>query len=247
MTGLSIILPTYNEAGNIKELILDCVQYAKSGGITAVEVLVVDDNSPDGTAAAAESVPANDFHLRVMRRLQDRGFTKSLREGIAVATYDTVFWCDCDFSHPPETIPQMIYMMNEGYDAVVNSRYVAGGGEERVGKGGQLQQFLSRSFNWSVRFLLDPNFSDYTSGFILVRKEVLDAFPLRGDYGEYFIDLVYRILKSKYRICELPYYSKPRRSGESKTGAGFNDFARKGLKYFQTALSLRFQRLRGRL
>ena len=99
---------------------------------------------------------------------------------------------DCDFSHPPEKIPQMLYMIAQGYDVVVNSRYVVGGGEDRGGKGGASQLVLSRLLNWGTRFMLKPSFSDYTSGFVAVRRHVLQEFELRGDYGEYFIDFIYQ-------------------------------------------------------
>ncbi len=245
--SLSIILPTYNEAGNIRDVITEAVHYVHAAGVAEIEVLVVDDNSPDGTAELVEQMAVEGFKLRVIRRLHDRGLTKSLQAGIDAARHDTVLWFDCDFSHPPKHIPQMIYMMENGYDAVVNSRYVAGAGEQRNGAGGSLQLALSSAFNWTVRFLLDPTFSDYTSGFILVRKKVLQTFPLRGDYGEYFVDLAYRILRSDYTICELPYFAEPRRSGESKTGSGFADFAGKGVHYLRTAACLRWQSLLGRL
>jgi dolichol-phosphate mannosyltransferase len=102
---------------------------------------------------------------------------------------------DCDYSHPPDRIPQMLYMLAQGYDVVVNSRYTVGGGESRSGKGGTLQRWLSGALNWSVRFMLRPSFSDYTSGFVAVRREVLAEIPLRGDYGEYFVDFIFRALR----------------------------------------------------
>ena len=98
---------------------------------------------------------------------------------------------DCDFSHPPDKIPQMLHMLDEGYDVVVNSRYAIGGGEDRGGKGGAIQLILSRVLNWGIRFMLKPSFSDYTSGFVAVRRSVLAEHELAGDYGEYFIDFIY--------------------------------------------------------
>ena len=179
---------------------------------------------------------------RVIRRMQDHGLTASLREGIRAARHEVVVWMDCDFSHPPDKIPQMLYMITQGYDVVVNSRYVVGGGEDRGGKGGASQLVLSRLLNWGTRFMLKPSFSDYTSGFVAVRRPVLEEFELRGDYGEYFIDFIYRVIRSRrFRVCELPYVAPPRRSGTSKTGTTMGQYLRRGTKYIWTVIRLRLE------
>lgn len=241
MKGVSVIMPTLNEAGHIRELITEIAHYTRTAGVECVEILVVDDDSPDGTWRVAQETQLSDAQVRVIRRLEDHGLTNSLRAGIAAAAHDTIVWMDCDFSHPPSRIPQMLYMVDEGFDAVVNSRYVIGGGENRIGKGGPMQMALSALLNWSVRFMLRPSFSDYTSGFIAVRREVLDEFPLRGDYGEYFLDFIYRVLRSKRRVCELPFTCEPRRSGESKTGSNLVQYLRRGRKYIAAVARVRYE------
>ncbi len=149
---------------------------------------------------------------------------------------------DCDFSHPPDKIPQMLYMINQGFDVVVNSRYVVGGGEDRGGKGGATQLVLSRLLNWGTRFMLKPSFSDYTSGFVAVRRPILDEFELRGDYGEYFIDFIYRVIRSRrVKLCEMPFVAPPRRSGVSKTGTSLPEYLRRGIKYLWTVLRVRLE------
>jgi dolichol-phosphate mannosyltransferase len=128
----------------------------------------------------------------------------------------------------------------EGYDVVVNSRYIAGGGENRSGQGGQLQLALSKRLNWVLRHLLHPSFHDYTSGFVAVRRSVFNDLRLRGDYGEYFVDFIYRVLRAGcYHVCELPYIMQPRRSGVSKTGANLYDFICRGRRYLLTVVRLR--------
>jgi dolichol-phosphate mannosyltransferase len=88
--------------------------------------------------------------------------------------------------------------------------------------------------------MLKPSFSDYTSGFVAVRRTVLADYELRGDYGEYFIDFIFRVLRgAKYRVCELPYVAPPRRSGESKTGTSLGQYLRRGRKYLWTVVRLR--------
>jgi dolichol-phosphate mannosyltransferase len=135
-------------------------------------------------------------------------------------------------------------MLNEGYDVAVNSRYCCGGGENREGKGSAIQLFLSLTLNWGIRFMLRSSFSDYTSGFIAARRQVFDGIKLRGDYGEYFIDLIYRAIRSGYGVCELPYVAQVRRSGESKTGSTLLQYLRRGRKYLSTVVRLRWEDLR---
>jgi len=240
-------MPTLNEAGNIADLITYAVAVLKGMGIAGIEVLVVDDDSPDRTWEIASRVDCQDATIRVIRRQSEHGLANSLREGIAAAREDVVIWLDCDFSHPPEKIPQMIFMLEQGYDIAVNSRYIIGGGEDRAGKGRPLQVILSRALNWSVRFLLYPSFSDYTSGFVAVRRKVLDTVPLRGDYGEYFVDFIFRAMRARFRVCELPFWATPRRSGESKTGSTLVQYWRRGRKYLWTVLRLRVEVLLGRI
>ena len=239
-TSVSVIMPTYNEGGHIQDLICETVQALLTLDVRDYEIIVVDDDSPDLTWEKAAQTPIEDpSRIRVIRRMKEHGLTASLREGISAARSEVIVWMDCDFSHPPEKIPQMLYMLEQGYDIVVNSRYTIGGGEERIGKGGFMQLFLSRLLNWSVRFMLKPSFSDYTSGFVAVRREVFKGIDLRGDYGEYFVDFIYRAIKLGYHICELPYKAMPRRSGESKTGTNIIQYARRGWKYFWVVLQLR--------
>jgi dolichol-phosphate mannosyltransferase len=240
-------MPTYNEAGNIKGLIRTAASTLRQAGLRHVEILVVDDDSPDRTWEIASEEKPPGAVVRVMRRMRNPGLTASLIDGIAAARHDVVVWMDCDFSHPPERIPQMLYMLDQGFDVAVNSRYTVGGGEDRAGKGGALQRFLSTILNWGVRFLLQASFSDYTSGFVAVRRSVLESLPLRGDYGEYFVDFIFRALRRNYKVCELPYFAMPRRSGESKTGSTLWQYLRRGRKYLRAVLRLRWEVIAGRI
>jgi dolichol-phosphate mannosyltransferase len=245
--GVSVIMPTLNEAGNIESLIHATVYALQGAGIEEIEIIIVDDDSLDRTWEIASRVVCPPARVEVIRRMSDHGLTVSLSEGIRSSRHDWIVWMDCDFSHPPAYIPQLLYMLDRGFDVVVNSRYVVGSGEHRIGKGGSLQRFLSSSANWIMRFLLDASFADYTSGFVAARREVLQDIPLRGDYGEYFVDFIYRALRTGYKVCELPYTAMPRRSGESKTGSNIVQYLRRGRKYLTTILGLRLGTLLGRL
>ena len=247
VTCVSVIMPTLNEAGNIVSFIQSTVAAIQEAGINDIEIIVVDDDSPDRTWDIASRVVCPPARLQVIRRMKDHGLTASLSEGIEAANHEVIVWLDCDFSHPPEKIPQMLYMLDQGFDVTVNSRYVVGGGEDRSGEWGAMQMFLSLTLNWFTRFFLDPAFADYTSGFVAVRRNVLQQISLRGDYGEYFVDFIFRTLHKKFRVCEMPYMAMPRKSGESKTGANLYQYLQRGRKYVGTVLRLRMAAILGRL
>jgi dolichol-phosphate mannosyltransferase len=247
VTSVSVIMPTLNEAENVASLIQCTVDAIQKAGIDEIEIIVVDDDSPDRTWEIASQVVCPPAHVVVIRRMENHGLTASLSAGIKAAKHAVVVWLDCDFSHPPERIPQMLYMLDQGFDVSVNSRYVVGGGEDRSGEWGAMQMFLSLALNWFTRFFLDATFADYTSGFVAVRKDVLQEIPLRGDYGEYFVDFIFRTLHKKFRVCELPYMAMPRRRGVSKTGTNLLQYLRRGRKYVGTVVRLRLAALSGRL
>ncbi len=245
--SVSLVMPTYNEAGNIADLMQEAVAHVKSCGISDIEVIVVDDDSPDLTWKIAGETVCVGAVVRVLRRMENHGLTASLNDAIALAQNDVIVWFDCDFSQPPDRIPQLLWKINDGFDAVVNSRYLEGGGENRSGDGSWLHLLLSRCLNYTLCHLLDLSFTDYTSGFIAVRRAVFSDLRLSGDYGEYFIDLIYKILIDKrYKVSELPYVMQARRSGISKTGTNLLHYLKRGRKYVSTILTLRKLQAGGR-
>lgn len=240
VSSVSIIMPTYNEAGNVADLMREAVHQVHRYGIARVEVIVVDDDSPDLTWQIASETVIPNAEVTALRRQENQGLTASLNDGIARAKHEVIVWFDCDFSQPPECIPQLIDKLDAGYDVAVNSRYLPGGGENRAGDGSGLHLFLSRCLNYTLRYLLDSRFTDYTSGFIAARREVFEDLRLTGDYGEYFIDLIYRILiDQRFAVIEVPYVMQPRRSGISKTGTNLLHYLRRGRKYLATIRTLR--------
>ncbi len=231
--AVSVVLPTYNEAENISELV-DQVASALRGFQT--EMIVVDDDSPDGTWRIVRDGCAATPGLRLIHRVGRRGLTSALTEGIAAARGQIVCWMDCDLSMPAAALPRLVAKVSEGYDLAVGSRFVEGGKDDRVDV--PMRRLASRAVTGLASLLLVRGFRDYTSGFIAVRRQVLDAIPLRGDYGEYFIDLIYRAHRRGYRIVEVPYVLADRRRGQSKTRLGF---FRKGAKYLALIARLRLE------
>jgi len=242
-----VVLPTYNEAGNIVEL----CRAIHAAIAQPHEIIIVDDNSPDGTSRLVEKV----IHsgeipgLRLETRMTDRGLTKSIQRGIDLARGDTVVWLDCDFSMPPAVIPQLLAKVEAGFDIAVASRFVRGGKYKESDRwfGGHESRaaiLLSRLLNWFLTHALFWRFTDYTSGFIAIRKDVLGKIRLRGDYGEYFIDLIFRAILLGYSCVEIPYVNVPRRVGESKTGSSFMVLFNRGLPYLATIVRMWGLRLR---
>jgi dolichol-phosphate mannosyltransferase len=238
--AISVILPTYNERENIGPLI---EQVFQSLGEEA-EVVVVDDDSPDGTSEVVEELAASRERLHLLRRMSERGLVSALKAGIGRAEADVVAWLDCDLSMPPRLLRTFLDEIRGGYDMVFGSRFVDGGGVEMVtGSRDSISAFLlSRLLNRFAQKVLGAQIKDYTSGFVAIRKPVVEEIGLKGDYGEYFIELSHRARRRGYRILEIPYVSLARREGTSKTGTNVFQYFKRGIKYIRKILGLKFSR-----
>jgi dolichol-phosphate mannosyltransferase len=239
---VSVIFPTYNEKDNIGPLIEEILKYTPS----STEVIVVDDNSPDGTWQVVERMRKDLPNLYLLRRMDKRGLASALREGIAFSKGEIIVWSDCDFSMPPEKVKDLLEGIAHGQDVVVGSRFVKGGGVQIVtGSNDTLLAYLmSVTLNVFIQRTLGRAFKDYTSGFIAFRRKVLENISLRGNYGEYFIDFIYRARKRGYKVLEIPYMCVERRTGVGKTGQRFFDYLKKGWKYVWLTLKLRFTKMK---
>jgi len=233
--SLTVILPTYNERGNIPILIAGILASVH----TPIQVLVVDDNSPDGTWQVVREIAAQEPRVRLLHRTTERGLTSAIWAGIQAADTDAVSWMDCDLAMPPETIPLLLDRLNAGADVAIGSRYVRGGKD--VGHSLMARAF-SVTINTFASLLLGWGVRDYTSGFVAARRSVFDKIRLQGDYGEYCIDFLGRAQRLGFRVQEVPYICGSRLHGESKTGADVGDYLRKGWKYVVTVLTLAFGR-----
>lgn len=235
------VLPTYNERDNIAPLIEGILAHA----ITPHLVLVVDDNSPDGTGQVVEEVAARYntpevTRVVLLRRVDEKGLTSAIQTGIdtAINTHGAaiVTWMDCDLSMPPADVPRLVQAVLDGADMAAGSRWIAGGADLAHG-------FMARTLSWIINYaailLISDQVHDYTSGFIAARSSLLRQFRLNGDYGEYCIDLLGRALRAGCQVREVPYYCVPRHTGESKTGANLWDYLVKGRKYVATIWRLR--------
>jgi len=238
---ISVVLPTYNERGNINDLVSELRVYISNHITDSFELIIVDDDSPDLTWKVVQDYYVNEPRVKVIRRLEERRLASAIWKGIQEAKGDIIAWMDCDFSMPTFKLVELIKKIDEGYDVVVGSRFIKGGKDIRGHTDSWLVIILSRMMNTFISFVLDRSFKDYTSGFVAVRKNVFEKIQIKGDYGEYCIDFIYNVRKRGYKTIELPYYCLPRRSGDSKTGDNLMDYLKRGWKYILLTLRLRLK------
>jgi dolichol-phosphate mannosyltransferase len=231
--ALSAVLPTYNESRNILPLL---ERLEASLAHLAHEIVVVDDDSPDGTARLVEAFAASHPAVRLVKRVGVRGLRSAIQEGIDRSSGAATVWMDCDLSMPPERTADL-HRALESADVAVGSRYAAGGADARTDV--PLHRAFSRVLNLFIRALLGAQCSDYTSGFVCAKRTVLDEIRLAGHYGEYCIDFLHRARKRGFRIVEVPYENVPRAHGESKTASGALGLLTRGWPYVLATVRLR--------
>ncbi|MGZ8514048.1 MAG: polyprenol monophosphomannose synthase [Candidatus Limnocylindrales bacterium] len=213
--GVWVILPTYNEADN-----LGPITAAILDALPAATVLVVDDDSPDGTGRQADELATGDPRIRVLHRAVKQGLGRAYLDGFAVALAGgaaTIVQMDADFSHDPAALPAIVAPVVEGaVDLVIGSRYTRGGGVVDWGVG---RRIISRGGSLFARTVLGLGPRDLTGGFKAWRAETLAAVPFAGVHaGGYVfqIEMTFRASRAGARIRELPITFRDRRVGQSK-------------------------------
>ena len=210
-----VCLPTYNERENLPSLIDELLATAP------VDILVIDDNSPDGTGRVANLIADKQPNVHVLHRAGKLGLGTAYIAGFRWGLdrgYRTLFEMDADFSHQPGYLPEFLRAI-EAHDLVIGSRYIEGGGTENWGA---LRRTLSRGGCLYARSVLHLPVRDLTSGFKCFRREVLDAIDFEHVYSTGYafqIELTWRALKLGFRVKELPIVFFERSSGRSKMDA----------------------------
>ncbi len=208
-----MVIPTYNEAGNL-EWVLGRLRHV----LPSVDVLVVDDASPDGTGEIADRLAVADPQVAVLHRTAKEGLGAAYLAGFAHALergYDVIGEMDADGSHQPEQLPSLLDAL-AGADLVIGSRWVPGGS---IVNWPRHREALSRGGNLYVRLLLGIDVHDATAGFRLYRRETLEKIDLAGvrSHGYVFqTDLVTRTLRAGLTVREVPIEFVERVRGESK-------------------------------
>jgi dolichol-phosphate mannosyltransferase len=218
--SLSIIIPTFNEAKNLTAM----VAALRALPFPEMNILVVDDNSPDGTGALADDLAKDSNNrLTVIHRAGKFGlgtaYLAGFRAALAQRT-EAVAQIDCDFSHPPDALTRMAQLLSEN-DAVIGSRYVPGGGLDKRWDLGR--KLLSRWASFYARTILGLRTHDPTAGFRLWRRETLIGIDLNRIHSNgyvFLVELTYLAQRLGYRMCEYPITFEDRRIGESKMSMG---------------------------
>ncbi len=206
--ALAIVVPTYNERDRLNDLVEKIFSSYVAGGIDG-EIVIVDDNSPDGTGPLADEL-ATRFPITVVHRAGKMGLGTAVIEGFAAASAPVVGVIDADLSHPPELLPRMLAVMQStSADVVIGSRYIPGGGTQGWGLG----RLLMSRFACLLARTVTP-IRDATSGFFLMRRTL--AHGVRISAGGFKICLELLVRGRPASVVEVPYVFVGRTAGESK-------------------------------
>jgi dolichol-phosphate mannosyltransferase len=216
---LLIIIPTYNEIENIESFV-----FLVFSSTPEAHILVVDDNSPDGTAAAVEKIASGKSSLHILKRSGKQGIASALLEGFSWGInngFDILLAMDADFSHNPKYIPLMLKEI-ENADLVIGSRNVPGGGIENRSL---FRNILTKCGAFYCRVLLGCPIRDFTGGYNMWRKSKLEKIGLqevvcRRGYS-FQIEMKYKAYRNEYRIVEIPIIFSDRKKGQSKMSGDF--------------------------
>ena len=211
--GALICIPTYNEKENIERIIPAVLEQ-----VPEAHILVIDDNSPDGTGRIVDAIAEKDLRVHVLHREQKQGLGRAYVAGFEWALghgYSYIIEFDADFSHNPKYLPEFMTLLGSA-DAVVGSRRVKGGGVENWGL---LRRFISWGGSFYARTVLGVPIQDLTGGFNAWKREVLlaiglDALQTSG-YG-FQIEIKYRSVKAGFNVVESPIIFPDRVLGKSK-------------------------------
>ncbi len=212
VSGALVCLPTYNERENLERML-------RALAPQGVRVLVIDDNSPDGTGALAEELARELDFVSVLHRPHKEGlgpaYLAGFREALA-GDAEYILEMDCDFSHSPDDVPRLVQACADGADIALGSRYVAGGGTENWGRG---RRIVSAGGSLYARVLLGVGVRDLTGGFKCFRRATLERLDLDAIHSKGYafqIELTYRALRAGFRVAEVPIVFVDRTHGTSK-------------------------------
>jgi dolichol-phosphate mannosyltransferase len=212
----TVVLPTYNERENIESMLHALAPLD-------VRVLVVDDNSPDGTGQLADALAAELGFVDVLHRDRKEGLGPAYIAGFRRALADgaeLILEMDCDFSHDPADVPRLIDAVEQGADLALGSRYTAGG---EVGNWGLTRRVVSAGGSWYARLLLSVGIRDLTGGFKCYRRTVLERIDLDAVQSKGYafqIETTYRTLRAGFHVVEVPIRFVDRLEGQSKMSRG---------------------------
>ena len=217
-TRAVVVMPTYNERENLPGLVPAILAASPE-----LDLLIVDDNSPDGTGKLADELALqNPERVRVLHRAKKQGLGPAYHEGFGVALsqgYGRILSMDADFSHDPSVLPKLLEAVRD-HDVAIGSRYVPGGGTVNWSLA---RRVLSRGGSFYGRLVLGVDIRDLTGAFRCYRREVLekiDTGSLLSTGNTFLIEMLFRVARAGYRVKEIPITFVDRRAGLSKMSAG---------------------------
>ena len=218
MKKACIVIPTYNEADNIKNLIDSIFKVSKKINNYQIDILIVDDNSPDGTSDIVKKIKNKNLYLLI--RGKKEGLGKAYIDGFEYALKnlkpDVLFQMDADFSHNPKEIPNFLKQIDKGYDFVIGSRYIKNG---KIVNWGLNRKIISKSGNLFAKLIAGLNTNDCTSGYRAIKTSLIKKLDLKeiNTHGYAFLmELIYLVKTKKAKIKEIPITFVDRRVGKSK-------------------------------
>jgi dolichol-phosphate mannosyltransferase len=212
--SILIVLPTYNERQNLEAMVETIGRYL------VADILIVDDNSPDGTGQLADQLSRQQKHVHVLHRAKKEGLGPAYLAGFRWAlahSYQLIIEMDCDFSHSPWDLPRLVHR-SKAADLVIGSRYIPGGGTQNWSR---RRRLVSRFGNTYVSLFLGSSIRDWTGGFRCYRHELLANMNLETVIAKGYVfqvEMAWRACQLKVEICELPIRFSDRVQGQSKLG-----------------------------
>ena len=221
---ISIVLCTYNEVNYIEQTIRLISQTLEN-----VEIIVVDDNSNDGTLEKLNTLKSI-INFKLIVRKNERGLASAHKRGFNESTGEYVGTIDVNSRDQILYFKDLAAKLNVGYDIAVLSRYILGGGDQRI----FIRSFSSKAINTVARFFLRIPFNDFTSCIFLMKKKLLDYSEIiKTGYAEWFIEFIYIVYKKKHRLIEIPYIQKmDEKLSVSKSYPNILTFFYLGIIYF---------------
>lgn len=211
-----VVIPTYNEKENISKLVKEILGLGQG-----FHILIIDDNSPDGTGQVIDGLADEFKEVRVCHRKKKMGLGSAYLTGFGLALesgFDYIIEMDADFSHDPKSLSKFLEMFNKGYDVVIGSRYIKGGG---VSNWSGDRKALSKYANIYARIVTRLPVRDTTGGFNGYRRSVLETIDLesvRSNGYAFQIEMKYRAWKKGFKLVEFPIIFSERKHGKSKMG-----------------------------
>ena len=220
---ISIILCTYNEANYIENTIS-----ALKNNIKNLEIIIVDDNSKDGTKEIINKLNINN-EMKVIFREKAQGLASAFLRGLIETTGDKIGWVDTNMSELAPKFNEMDNLLNTGNDIIILSRYTKNGGDHRT----LLRSMTSKYFNIFCSLIFRQSIKDYTSSIFLMKRHVLNEVSFLGyGHGEFFIEFLYNAYKKKFKILEIPFIQKmDENQADSKSAPNLLKFIYLGLMY----------------